>query len=745
MKRVGALLALSVFIAQVAQASPVRSIFASQAEGKSGQLTTVVLWPGYGTNLNLIPTGEVVKKAWLDDPSRVAIDFDGCLGQSAGAGNGGGEGCGATVIHLRQITGVNFPGLMTSSNASTLLTLIADGSQGKKLYQFKVVMGQGTPQYSTITIQPDSQGTPYIDVGLRRAPLEDVEKGLAIAESKKLINRRDSAWSKVQNFLAQVRNGESINTAAQVTGANMAIITKLAELGGTIQPIAPVAPLPVLPPSIKMEEAKPAVVVPPAIDKPKTIPPVIKVEEPKPTPAMLPVKPPEIVAKAPEVVLVKETSKPVSVSNKSDVGYWLLDQGMANTDAWSKGPDGLDYQVFFDFLQRGKETGASFSESLATAQRLSRVDDKKLASLTRMLAGKRLAQKQSPNAAASTPISKASAIIAPPVIASEPLGSVKTEKAEVVAPKLAPAPVKPQPAKLNPIAPQPVSLPPVHVTSMAVALPKTPELKPVDGALPGSATAVNPDTPKVIAESPSQILAHYQIPLKEGGSITADKLLDVQQRIWNWKKGIYRQKLGKFIATLITAQDADKDHAIQEAVQQSGLSLNDVRYLAKASQTSVAAAPASSVEMKTEPLAPPQVPSPLLNVVRPTPVPALVSVSEAPGAKPTSTVASLPVSTVKSVLPTGGTTDTLFKLRIPLKDGGSVGAEQLLTVQERIWNWKGGSVRKQLGRFIAVLAASAAQGNEQAIVLAVQESGLSLNEVQYLLSKTTAQTISSKE
>jgi hypothetical protein len=70
MKRVGALLALSVFVAQVAQASPVRSIFASQAEGKSGQLTTIVLWPGYGTNLNLIPTGEVVKKAWLDDPSR---------------------------------------------------------------------------------------------------------------------------------------------------------------------------------------------------------------------------------------------------------------------------------------------------------------------------------------------------------------------------------------------------------------------------------------------------------------------------------------------------------------------------------------------------------------------------------------------------------------------------------------------------------------------------------------------------
>jgi hypothetical protein len=539
MKRIGVLLALSVFVAQAAQANPVRSIFASQAEGKSGQLTTVVLWPGYGTNLNLIPTGEVVKKAWLDDPSRVAIDFDGCLGQSAGASNGTGEGCGATVIHLRQITGVNFPGLMTSSNASTLLTLIADGSQGKKLYQFKVMMGQGTPQYNTITIQPDSQGTPYIDVGLRRAPLEDVERGMAIAESKKLISRRDSAWSKVRNFLAQVRHGESINTAAQVTGANMAIITKLAELGGTPQPIAPAVPLPVpqqpeaLPPPVKMEEAKPVVVVPPVIEpasKP-VIPAAIKVEEPK------------------------------------------------------------------------------------------------------------------------------------PVIASLP----------------------------------------------AVAA------KPVTVALPdASATVSNPDsTPKAIAESPSQILAHFQIPLKEGGSITADKLLDVQQRIWNWKKGVYRQKLGKFIATLITSQGKDKDRSIQEAVQQSGLSLNDVQYLAKASQSSVAMAPSIPVELKA---APAQVPSLLMNAVRPT-----------------------------TAMPTGGTTDTLFKLRIPLKDGGSVGAEQLLTVQERIWNWKGGSVRKQLGQFIAVLTANASQGDGQAIALAVKESGLSLNEVQYLLSKVTSPTISSKE
>ena len=419
MKRVGILLALSIFVAQVAQASPVRSIFASQAEGKSGQLTTVVLWPGYGTNLNLIPTGEVVKKAWLDDPSRVAIDFDGCLGARAGVSNSEGDGCGATVIHLRQITGVNFPGLMTSSNASTLLTLITDGSRGKKLYQFKVMMGQGAPQYSTITIQPDSQGTPYLDVGLRRAPIEDVEKGLAIAESKKLISRRDGAWSKVQNFLAQVRNGESINTAAQVTGANMAIIIKLAELGGTPQPIAPVAPLPV--------PQQPVVLLPP-----------IKMEE----------------------------------------------------------------------------------------------------------------------------------------------VAAKTEKVSVVAPQSTPiTAMTPQPAKLN-LVTQQSSKSQVGVNPVAAVSVKAPEIKSVPIAQPDSPPAVKAAAkPTGLAESPSQILARFQIPMKEGGSVGAEQLLAVQERIWNWKGGSVRKQLGRFIAVLAASASQGNEQAIQIAVKESGLSLNEVQYL----------------------------------------------------------------------------------------------------------------------------------------------------------------------
>jgi hypothetical protein len=701
MKKVCALLALSVFVAQVAQASPVRSIFASQAEGKGGQLASVILWPGYGTNLNLIPTGETVKKAWLDDPSRVAIDFDGCLGQSAGASGRGADGCGATVIHLRQITGVNFPGLVTAANSTTLLTLIAEGPQGRKLYQFKVVMGKGTPEYNTMTIQPDSQGTPYIDLGLRKATLEDVQRGLAIAESKKLISRRDGAWSKVQNFLAQVRNGESISTAAQVTGANMAIITKLAELG-TAEQAVPMA-LPSIP---KQPEIAP---LPPveqrAIETLIPIPVIApKVEEPKTAPIAPLAKPLEIIAKAPEAapVSAKALNKPLVSNNKTDIGYWLLERGLADAEAWSKGTDSLDYQVFFDVLQRGKETGTSFSEALTMAQRLSRINDEKLASLTRTLTGRRMAQKKEP---------------------SRPLASKVVLVSTVDQAKPANTP-----------------------------LPQTPLPTP---AIQSTAS------PKVSTDRPSEILARFQIPMKEGGVITADKLLDVQQRIWNWKKGVYRQKLGKFIASLITSSETDKERVLQTAVQESGLSFNDVQYLAKASQSNALTNQTASAEPKQLASSPIQVPStktmlsPQSNQVPKFTLP----VTSAPVIKPEPSVikpvlntAQIPsgvkqesVSTIVTIGSMGSTADILLKLRIPLKDGGSIGAEQLLTVQERIWNWKGGSVRKQLGSFIAALTASVAQGNEKAIETAVSQSGLSLNEVQYLLSKTITQTVSSKE
>ncbi len=770
--KISTFLALSVLIPQIAYAAPVQSIFASRAEGKNGQpLATITLWPGYGTNLNLIPTGEVIKKAWLDDPSRVAIDFDGCLARSGeGQGAAAGDNCGTTVIHLRQITGVTFPGLTSSENATTLLTLIAEGSEGKKLYQFRVEMGKGAPQYNTLSVYPDSQGTPYIDVGLRKATVEDITKGLSLAEAQKLISRRDAAWSKVQNFLAQVRSGESVGSSLQRSGANMAIITKLAELSfAQQQPPIPPREDPTKSEPVSQAPADPQTQTPPS---PKaTTPP------PQPTPA-IPPKP---------QALALEPNKKMSV----DVGYWLLDRGLADPEAWSRGSDSTDYRILFDVLRRGKESGTPFAEALVPAQKLSGVNDDELVALTRNL---------------------------------------MTRSVSVPPGKNTPAPVAAEALKSSPTVPN----------------PKTAEPAVDKGSLPSPSDEKSSTEESSVAlaqmgvSSPAAVLARFEIPLKEGGAIRADKLLAVQQRIWLWKRGTYRKKLGSFISALVRSKETDPDRSLEQAIQQSGLSLNDVRSLAKASQAGTEEPVGNVMQLKEneqssvsprseEPQSPTASPAanapsgtgstrailsryqlptqegdyftadklldiqqsiwlvkrgiyrqklgafiatlvtsqekdPQLSLeaaVRKSGLslndvqflvktaqmttegktevkegkaetsPAPTKLSNNDYVDNAATVSSEAEQVAK--LPTGGTIDTLFKLRIPLERGGSVGAEQLLTVQEKIWNLEGGTVRKKLARFIAALTASASQGNDQALAAAVRESGFSLNKVQSLL------------
>lgn len=163
MKRLAAVtLTLSFLITSTVGAFSVRSIFAEQAQGISGETVTLKVSPGQGLNINFIPTGETIKKAWLDDPSRIALSFDGTLCQSSTTNDSQQTNCnneGATVIHLRQIKSIDFPNLPRSSDGSTLLTLVAQGANGRKLYQFKVVPISSESEYTTIAIKPDSENS----------------------------------------------------------------------------------------------------------------------------------------------------------------------------------------------------------------------------------------------------------------------------------------------------------------------------------------------------------------------------------------------------------------------------------------------------------------------------------------------------------------------------------------------------------------------------------------------------------
>lgn len=147
-------------------ALPVRNIYENQAIGIEGAMLTLPVAPGYGMNINVIPTGAVIKKAWLDDPSRLTLSFDGNLCQVGQAAAGDqllqGSDCannsGATVVHIKQINPLSFPSVPTDSDGGTLLSLVLEGgANGKQLYQFRLIPVKGQPEFTTLTVRPESE------------------------------------------------------------------------------------------------------------------------------------------------------------------------------------------------------------------------------------------------------------------------------------------------------------------------------------------------------------------------------------------------------------------------------------------------------------------------------------------------------------------------------------------------------------------------------------------------------------
>lgn len=144
----------SIFLAQIANATVVRNVSSDQAQGIIGEAISLDVAPGVGLNISFIQTGELVKKAWIDDPSRITLSFDGTLCQTNSQGQECDSDQGASVVHLRQIRPIQFPDLPRSNANGTLLTLITEGSEGRKLYQFRVRPVTREPKYTTIAVRP---------------------------------------------------------------------------------------------------------------------------------------------------------------------------------------------------------------------------------------------------------------------------------------------------------------------------------------------------------------------------------------------------------------------------------------------------------------------------------------------------------------------------------------------------------------------------------------------------------------
>lgn len=206
-------------------AQATRSIPASYARGEH-QIVPIALYRGSGVTLNFRPTGETIRRVWLDDPSQLTVDFDdsNCLV----AGSAQGE-CAASVIHLRRIHPLNFPHL--PSTAATTLTVLTDQDE----YKFQLTFpNSGIPSYYTLEIQPDRSNltSPAIATAVQgQSGARLIEQGLTVAQSRGAIAPGDALWNRLQSLIALLRRGVQVDSAARQVGVSPALIARLMELG----------------------------------------------------------------------------------------------------------------------------------------------------------------------------------------------------------------------------------------------------------------------------------------------------------------------------------------------------------------------------------------------------------------------------------------------------------------------------------------------------------------------------------
>jgi hypothetical protein len=159
---------ITLFPSRITAAPTSRDIYSSDGQAINHPMISIPIHPGYGVNINFIPTGEIVKKLWIDDPSMIALSVDGELCQAAE------RAClhsGATVVHLRQIKAIEFPNLVHAPGGSTLLSIITEGATGRKLYQFQIFPASGKPKFTAINVRADALKPPSPDPLLHHVPL----------------------------------------------------------------------------------------------------------------------------------------------------------------------------------------------------------------------------------------------------------------------------------------------------------------------------------------------------------------------------------------------------------------------------------------------------------------------------------------------------------------------------------------------------------------------------------------------
>ena len=208
--------ALFGFSHSVMASEMTRVLFSSQGAGIRQQEPEIIrLAPGYGVNLSWLQTNETIKKVWLDNPSFIVLDADGCL-------DGLSRNCtgDAKVLHLRRIERLNLPHI--PRNNHSLLTVVTDAG----FYLFKVIPSS-TPHHLVYKVLPTPQ--PRDSSVFYTA----ITKGIRVAKREGYLIEGSELESKLNILTKQLQFGGDLEEIAQSQNISAEIISRLIELGGT--------------------------------------------------------------------------------------------------------------------------------------------------------------------------------------------------------------------------------------------------------------------------------------------------------------------------------------------------------------------------------------------------------------------------------------------------------------------------------------------------------------------------------
>jgi hypothetical protein len=231
-------LALSVFVATlltgfmggtpVLANSPEQTV---QVSFDSEQLPTIKLAPGRGVNISFIPTGSVIEKVWLDDPSWVVVSADGCLVglgiDSTRMPQQGGQNCSnspTSVLHLRRIDALSIRGIPKSD--STQLTIITRSpALGRQLLVFRLVKATETPLHTVEVVDSSRQIEPS------RIDLAAIERGRKLAIQQSFLLEGSSLDRQIVDFISRLQQRQSVELAQRQSRISWELISRLEELG----------------------------------------------------------------------------------------------------------------------------------------------------------------------------------------------------------------------------------------------------------------------------------------------------------------------------------------------------------------------------------------------------------------------------------------------------------------------------------------------------------------------------------